>query len=658
MAIENLMAQMMKDQEAAAEKRAQEANTTFSKQHAELTRLTKEMKTANASDKKSKQIEYDAIKADRAETKLRDSMMSADALVLKDQKVALDKMSERLQANGQVATDNKEFNDAAHKLKMDEFKFRMSNATNKGAQEEIAKERKAEMEKNGTFLEKISVGITSIGMNMKDKAKAAAGGLMKILKGTLFAGFLLAVASFLNSPYYQKTIDYITKELIPKLQFFYDGFFGPDGGFVEGFSRLFGDADGIGGIVLGIGGVAALIAGYKMFKLFEAIKTGVTAFKTFVATSGTKLNNMFGPKGTIITGLGKLFTLLKTAALATKAFVASSGTKLNNIFGPKGKVMAGIGVAFKGIGVGMVAIKTFFAATLLPAITAFLVPILPVIAIAAAIGAVLYSLYQAFEDFQTTLAETGSMGEAIKVAIGKFVGTIVGLIPSLFIKLVAFVAEMFGFDAFAEKLNNIDVIQKISDAVTGLFTKIGDFFGNLFDFDFVGFLTKNIPGAGKILDFIGLGPKTTEEIAAEEKEKITERNNRIKELETGLSEGAYTGFMRDNKDEKIELARLRKEAGLEPTSVQTPQEAKLAMLDRKRERMRLADNQPTQQSSANRTGQIAAAGNPATVAAQTPVMVSAPTVNTRNQNVSNSTSTVNYIGNPDPIFQRASAFAI
>ena len=44
---------------------------------------------------------------------------------------------------------------------------------------------------------------------------------------------------------------------------------------------------------------------------------------------------------------------------------------------------------------------------------------------------------------------------------------------------------MFGFDAFAEKLNNIDVIQKISDAVTGLFTKIGDFFGNLFDFDFV-----------------------------------------------------------------------------------------------------------------------------------------------------------------------------
>ena len=139
---------------------------------------------------KNKQIEYDAIKADRAETKLRDSMMSADALILKDQKVALDKMSERLQANGQVATDNKEFNDAAHKLKMDEFKFRMSNATNKGAQEEIAKERKAEMEKNGTFLEKISVGITSIGMNMKDKAKAAAGGLMKILKGTLLWNML------------------------------------------------------------------------------------------------------------------------------------------------------------------------------------------------------------------------------------------------------------------------------------------------------------------------------------------------------------------------------------------------------------------------------------------------------------------------------------
>ena len=34
---------------------------------------------------------------------------------------------------------------------------------------------------------------------------------------------------FFNSPLYQEMIDYIFKTLIPKLQFFYDQFFGPGG---------------------------------------------------------------------------------------------------------------------------------------------------------------------------------------------------------------------------------------------------------------------------------------------------------------------------------------------------------------------------------------------------------------------------------------------
>ena len=33
-----------------------------------------------------------------------------------------------------------------------------------------------------------------------------------------------------------KMIDFITGTLIPKLKFFYDGFFGPNGGFIEGFT--------------------------------------------------------------------------------------------------------------------------------------------------------------------------------------------------------------------------------------------------------------------------------------------------------------------------------------------------------------------------------------------------------------------------------------
>ena len=69
-------------------------------------------------------------------------------------------------------------------------------------------------------------------------------------------------------------------------------------------------------------------------------------------------------------------------------------------------------------------------------------------------------------------------------------------------------------------------------------------------------------------------------------------------------------------------------------------------------------DQPGQIVSAERTAAMIRKGNMANSASQTPIMVSAPTVNTNNQSVSNSTSSVNFIQNPDPIFQRASAFAI
>ena len=69
--------------------------------------------------------------------------------------------------------------------------------------------------------------------NMKEKAKAVGKGFMSILKGTLFAGLFFALAKFFSSPLYQQMIDYIFKTLIPKLQFFYDSFFGEGGGFTK-----------------------------------------------------------------------------------------------------------------------------------------------------------------------------------------------------------------------------------------------------------------------------------------------------------------------------------------------------------------------------------------------------------------------------------------
>ena len=132
------------------------------------------------------------------------------------------------------------------------------------------------------------------------------------------------------------------------------------------------------------------------------------------------------------------------------------------------------------IGIAFTTVKAFFASTMLPALTSMMVPLLPFIAIAAAIGVVLYALWNAFEDFQTTLCETGSIGEALKVGIAKFMGTILGFIPAMILKLVGWVAGLFGFDDFKKKVDAIDPIQWISDTIKGLFDKLFAWFGLLF----------------------------------------------------------------------------------------------------------------------------------------------------------------------------------
>ena len=77
------------------------------------------------------------------------------------------------------------------------------------------------------------------------------------------------------------------------------------------------------------------------------------------------------------------FTAIGVAIVAFK--VAIIGAKI-------------VGV-IQGIVTGFLAVKTFFAATLLPAVTGFMVPLLPIIAIAAANWCCFYSLGTAFEDF-------------------------------------------------------------------------------------------------------------------------------------------------------------------------------------------------------------------------------------------------------------------
>ena len=179
-----------------------------------------------------------------------------------EQKAVLDEL-------GIEAKDNA----AYRKTSMDLERARLAQAKASGSKqaEEDAKKNIREL-RSQTFLGKIANGIGDLRDKAKEKVKSIAkGGLMAFA----FGAFAVAALAFLNSPFFDKTVDYITKTLLPKLKTFYDAFFGPKGGFVEGFKTLFGDVGGLGGVVLGLGTVTALLAANKIAKFFGPLKAGV-----------------------------------------------------------------------------------------------------------------------------------------------------------------------------------------------------------------------------------------------------------------------------------------------------------------------------------------------------------------------------------------------
>jgi len=199
----------------------------------------------------------------------------------------------------------------------------------------------------------------------------------------------------------------------------------------------------IGGLLIALGEFLQSDTFKKLTKFIsEVIMPKLMEFWEFVKDNWVEI-------GIVIASFLAAFVIVKAAMLGAKIV----------------KTIQLIGIAFT-------AVKAFFASTMLPAITGMMVPLLPFIAIAAAIGVVLYALKKAFEDFCKTLNETGSIGEALKVGVAKFIGTIVGFVPMLVLKLVSWVAGLFGFDDFAKKVDAIDPIQYIADTFKGLFDSI------------------------------------------------------------------------------------------------------------------------------------------------------------------------------------------
>ena len=272
-----------------------------------------------------------------------------------------------------------------------------------------------------------------------------------------------------------------------------------------------------------------------------------------------------------------------------------------------GKTMARTAAQFL-----MMKIKALVA--FLPAVTAMaasfgamMIPLLPIIAIVAGIAVVILALKSAFTDFQKTLEETGSVGEALKVGIAKFMAFIIALPAALTQKLIGFIAGLFGFDEFKAKVGKLDPIQALADGIKSLMDAVGNFFSDIFNFDYKSFL-KGIPGVGTFLSLIGKGD--------------------------------------DSKDQPLEG---RAEGG--PVGTGQP------YVVGERGQELFVPNQPGQIVNAQRTAEMMKGGSGGNGGGSTSIVV-APTNISSSNSSSTTSSGVSYIGNPDPIFQRASSYAI
>ena len=537
--------------QALEQKKAVEELKDLKKQSAEFEKARKKDGTkVNDMRSKAAKLEKDALDIKIQESKINleklnvaKTTKSDDVKAIDAQKQMLETMKESIEAQGGKVDENKEYNKAALSIQMKELDQRKKLATSKGAKEEIEKERQAALNKQGTLLQKISSGIMGLKENAKEKLKGVGKGFMALVKGTLFAGALIAFGLFVQSPMFKTIID------------------------------------NLGEILIGLGVVVGLFATFKIIKFIGAITTALKAIKAFY--------------------IAQKLALTKTYLPALSGMVSSMLAT--------GKTMARTAAQFL-----MMKIKALVA--FLPAVTAMaasfgamMIPLLPIIAIVAGIAVVILALKSAFTDFQKTLEETGSVGEALKVGIAKFMGFILGFIPDLVLKLVGFVAGLFGFDDFKAKVGKLDPIQFIADGIKSLFDAIGKFFSDIFTFDYKSFL-KGIPGVGTLLSYIGKGD--------------------------------------DSKDQPLEG---RAEGG--PVGTGQP------YVVGERGQELFVPNQPGQIVNAQRTAEMMKGGSGGNGGGSTSIVV-APNNVTSSTNTTNNSSTVSYIGNPDPIFQRASSYAI
>ena len=612
--------------------------------------------------------------AQQADEKARRVTENASLKEITDQKDALGLMASQIEANGGVALENAEYNKLDLAIKQKEFDLRKANATSKGAKAEIEKERRAAIMEQGTYLQKISAGIAGIGASMKDSAKAALAGagkgLMGILKGTLFAGLFIAVAKFLQSPLYAKMVDYITGTLIPTLQSFYDAFFGPNGGVIKGFKKLFSDESGIGAIVLGIGTVVAAIAVFKVAKLFGTIAGGVSKLGGFLGNIGSRFKGLKLPGAAGgVPGGGPASTVAKTSKGAG-GFGKAIGSAGKGI----GSFISGI---LKGVASGLAALANPATLIGLAAVSAAIIAVSAALRIAAPafepIGKMMDSFGAAvnkvFKGLGSFVESTGKAIKSVIVGIGESIGKVVDKITAMktagteaTTKQIQELSKIPSDKLFAAA-KGIDAMKAaLADFGGGTFSKVADsLFGGSGPIDKLVDLAKNVTPLMKAAEAISVISAAGGDYAMAQAE--LKRRERVAELEKELAEDtkgitqSQKSFDKEQEGRKAELAALKKqkmELKLSGSRARGgPMNADEMYLVGETGPELVMPKSASMVQSEQKTDAILKSALDKSSNGQQAINVVAPQAKVTNNSANTNVSNTSYVGNPDMAFQLA-----
>jgi len=275
----------------------------------------------------------------------------------------------------------------------------------------------------GNFVEKAE----TVGGNILDTIKEAFDNVSFGPKMTaiLFAGGLV---------FFMKYKDRLVKVLTPIVQFVKDmvDTFGP--------GKVF--AAFIGGFLLlksGLAKKAILFAGQNILKGIKASAAAIDKQGGLVKAVGNGFEKINRGMGSVVAG-------------AKKA---------------GGMITGGLTKGFSMLGRGLTALR-LGVMSMYSSIMPMIAPFLPIIAIAAAVVAVFYSLKSGFDTFKQSLEDGDSMFTAVLKGLGDAMLTLVTLPYVLIQKLVGFVAGLFGFDNFKEKLESFDIKEQIVNALGSL----------------------------------------------------------------------------------------------------------------------------------------------------------------------------------------------